>query len=370
MMMAPAATSLAGTGSVAAAGPASAAAAAPGAATGAAVPTTAAAASTPVSLAAASTPTGGGVTPVFMPATAVQQVGSGGAYGDELYEQATMAATSVLSALIGQARSTGYIPMTWAMSLIWEPTGLVTAWLATSEGPSYIPLGVRVPSDVQLAVNDPVHGGRLWQEAFDAGGGDPLTMLARHAELRANEDPTIRPLVIASTLPMARVSDWASSVGARAVSIDPRSVEACDPNPALAHRCAVAMPWEWRQANAFTERQRLTVAARHMRMAALAGHLNGRAVEQVMRSFEEQSPIPEQLWRDVDQERSMAAINYRSADAMRGQGGADPERAFRTSRAAEVISCLRNYNTVEGCADILYATRLAGAPLNPAAAVA
>jgi hypothetical protein len=28
------------------------------------------------------------------------------------------------------------------------------------------------------------------------------------------------------------------------------------------HGCAVAMPWEWRQANAFDEQQRLRIAAR------------------------------------------------------------------------------------------------------------
>jgi hypothetical protein len=39
------------------------------------------------------------------------------------------------------------------------------------------------------------------------------------------------------------------------------------------------------------------------------------------------------------------------------------------ARAAEVVLCLRNFDTVEGCADLLYASRLAGAPLNPAAAV-
>ena len=45
-------------------------------------------------------------------------------------------------------------------------------------------------------------------------------------------------------------------------------------------------------------------------------------------------------------------------------------RTLATARAAEVVLCLREYHTAEGCADLLYATRLAGAPLNPAAAVA
>jgi hypothetical protein len=35
-------------------------------------------------------------------------------------------------------------------------------------------------------------------------------------------------------------------------------------------------------------------------------------------------------------------------------------RRLATARAAEVIECLRHYDTAEGCADLLYATRLAG----------
>ena len=50
------------------------------------------------------------------------------------------------------------------------------------------------------------------------------------------------------------------------------------------------MPWEWRQANAFSEQRRLQIAARHMHMAATAGHLHGAACEKVMRLFEERKP--------------------------------------------------------------------------------
>jgi len=67
----------------------------------------------------------------------------------------------------------------------------------------------------------------------------------------------------------------------------------------------------------------------------------------------------------------MALIEYQTAMSNAGQGGAEPPaRALATARAAEVVLCLRDFHTAEGCADLLYATRLAGAPLNPAAAVA
>ena len=138
----------------------------------------------------------------------------------------------------------------------------------------------------------------------------------------------------------------------------------------MLHRCQVAMPWEWRQANAFDTQSRLQVAARHMRMSALAGHLTGRGCETVMRLFESRKPIPDEVWADVAAERSQALIALQMAGSMAGQGGADPARAFRTARAAEVMACLKYFHTAEGCADLLYAARLAGAPLNPAAAVA
>lgn len=317
---------------------------------------------------------GGGSTlaPVVMQGgSPIRTIGADGATGEALYEQAVAASQAVLQALIAQTRTVGYIRTQWAMSLIWERSGLVSAWLATSEGPSYIPLGVRVPENVRLAVTDAVVGRDLWDMSAAAGGADPLEVVVRHAEMRDATAPGQRVLVIASSLPMGRVMDWAGAVGARPASVDPRTVDpATGGDGVLLHRCAVAMPWEWRQADAFTAQDRLKVAARHMRMAAVSGHLTGRACEAVMRLFEERKPISETLWADVKAERNAAAIEFQIAEDMRGMGDADPARAFMNSRAAEVIQCLQHYDTAEGCADILYATRLAGAPLNPAAAVA
>ena len=130
------------------------------------------------------------------------------------------------------------------------------------------------------------------------------------------------------------------------------------------------MPWEWRQANAFTAQQRLQVAARHMHMAATAGHLSGGACEKVMRLFEERKPIDDALWKEVRDARYVAVIEYELAVDRLGYGGWEPARKFATARAAEVMECLRHYYTVDGCADLLYATRLAGAPLSPDAAAA
>jgi hypothetical protein len=153
--------------------------------------------------------------------------------------------------------------------------------------------------------------------------------------------------------------------------VDPKAIaKAAAPDLAMAHRCAVAMPWEWRQANAFNDQQRAQVAQRHMHMAATAGHLSSGACEEVIDRFESRQPIDDALWRDVDRARFMSLIEYQSAIQSAGHGGSDPARALASARAAEVILCLRNFSTAEGCADLLYASRLAGAPLNPAAAVA
>ena len=317
---------------------------------------------------AASSPSSAAVAPLATPGSPIRGIGADGATGDALFDQAMDAGREVIAAMI--AHTVGYIEIHYAVSLIWERTGSVSAWLATSEGASYIPLGVRVPQDVRLSVTDPVVGRELWEATAAAGGADPLEVVVRQAEAREQAAPGARVLAIASSLPMARVIDWAGAVGARPVSVDPKKVApAADVDGSMLHRCAVAMAWEWRQANAFTQQDRLKVAARHMHMAATAGHLSGRACETVMRLFEERKPIDDDLWYRVHQERFEFLTSYMLMVHSRGLGGSEPARALATARAAEVIECLRYYDTAEGCADLLYATRLAGAPLNPAAAV-
>jgi hypothetical protein len=118
------------------------------------------------------------------------------------------------------------------------------------------------------------------------GGANPLEVLTRHAELRDASAPGLRVLALASTLPLDRVTDWAAAVGARPASVDPRTIDPAPADSGGQHRCAVAMPWEWKQAHAFTEQQRAQVAGRHMLMAATAGHLTDRACERVMDAFE------------------------------------------------------------------------------------
>ncbi|ORX11379.1 hypothetical protein AWC32_16780 [Mycobacterium xenopi] len=339
---------------------------------GPATPTTPAAAQ-PVSSSGypvASSQPGAAAAPLAMPhqGGGIGSIGADGATGEALFEQAMDAGRDVIAAMMAQI--SGYIPIDFAVSLIWERTNTVTAWLATSEGASYIPLGVRVPQDVRLAVTDPVVGRQLWEATAASGGGDPLEVVARHAEAREMAAPGVRVLAIASTMNEDQVLSWASVVRARPVSVKPKDVEAAALDGHMLHRCQVAMPWEWRQANAFTEQDRLRIAARHMHMAANAGHLHGAACETVMRLFEERKPIDDELWRKVREERFNALVEFEFAMQARGQGGSEPARALATARAAEVIECLRHYDTAEGCADLLYATRLAGAPLSPAAAVA
>lgn len=312
----------------------------------------------------------GSVAPVAVQSPGVRGVGVGGASGDLLYQQAMDAAGDVVSAMVAQSVGSGYIEIHYAAALVYERGGSVSAWLATSEGASYIPLGVRVPHDVRLSVTDPVVGRELWEKSAAAGGANPLEIVVRQAEARDMASPGGRVLAVASSLPMDQVIDWAGEVGARPVSVDPKAIAAA-PDAGVLHRCAVAMPWEWRQANAFSEQERFRVASRHMYMAVSAGLLSGSgACEQVMEQFELRQPIDDALWRDVDRARFMSLIEYEMAMRSAGQGGAEPARALAAARAAEVVLCLRNYSTAEGCADLLYASRLAGAPLNPAAAVA
>ncbi|OLT97882.1 hypothetical protein [Mycobacterium syngnathidarum] len=332
----------------------------------------------PIGLAGASSSNSGagGPVPVAMPMQQMRTFSATpDATGEVLIGQAADAARSIVESMIAQTRKMGYAGsgFSWAVSMLYERTGAVTAWLASSEGPSYIPLGVRVPDDVRLAVTDAVVGRQLWEESAAAGGADPLKLLAQHAELHDAATPGSRVLVLASSLPKDRVSDWAANLGARPVSVDSRTIDAASANGAGQHRCAVAMPWEWQQANRFTEQQRWQVAAQHATLAATAGHLTEPRCTRVIDLFERQKPISDSDWADVREACAKTYVDYFMAQSrISAVGGGDPtplEWAFRTARAAEVVACLRDHATTEGCADLLYATRLAGAPLNPAAAV-
>lgn len=311
----------------------------------------------------------GSPVPVAVPMQQMQSVGTPDASGEVLIGQATAAARSILESMIAQTRKMGYgTSFTWAVSMIYERTGGVTAWLASSEGPSYIPWGVRVPDDVRLAVRDDVVGRQLWDESAAAGGIDPLKLLVQHGQLLDAVAPGTRVLALASSLPIDRVSDWAGEVGARPVSVDARTIDVASANGAGQHRCEVAMPWEWRQANTFSAPQRTQVAERHMMMAANTGHLNDPRCQRVMDAFARNKPISDSDWADVKEARSKAEVDYFLAQNRISAAAADPapvELAFRTARAAEVVWCLKDHATAEGCADLLYAARLAGAPLEP-----
>lgn len=283
-----------------------------------------------------------------------------------LMNQATEAGRSVIETMVAQSRATGYMGISWAASLVWERTGEVTAWLASSEGPSYVPLGVRVPDGVGMAVTDRVAGPTLAE--WSAAGVSPLEVLTRHFDLRDAANPGGRMLVLAGSDPADRISGWASTVGARSVAVEAALVEPARFDGEGQHRCQAAMPWEWRQAAAFTEDGRLQVADRHMRMAAVSSHLTAPACAEVMRLFEMQKPISDTQWTAVLQEWNDAVVNYQLSQTTVGMGGSDPGRAFMIARAAELILCLKDAATAEGCADILYLARLAGAPLKPLAA--
>ena len=309
--------------------------------------------------------------PVAVQGPSIRGIGADGATGDVIFDQAMDAGRDVITSLVAQTMGSGYVDIQYAASLIWERGGTISAWLATSEGASYIPLGVRIPQDVRLAVTDPIVGHKLWSESAEAGGANPLETIVRQAEAREQAAPGARVLAVASTLPMDQVIDWAGAVGARPVSVNPREVQASKglADPSMAHRCAVAMPWEWSVVNRFTEQDRLKVAARHSQMAASVTQMSGRATDQVIDLFEQRKPISDALWADVAKQRFMSLIAYQTAMKNAGQGGAEPPaRLLATARAAEVVMCLRDFDSVDGCADLLYASRLAGAPLHPAAA--
>lgn len=340
-------------------------------AVGGAPAATPAAAATQVSSVGGATPaaSGSALAPVPLNTSpGVRGVGADGATGDALFEQAADVGRDVVSSLMAQTVWAGHITINYAVALVYEQ-GAVAAWMATSEGASYIPLGVRIPPDVKLSVTDPVIGRTLWESSAKAGGANPLDVVVRQAQEREMAAPGSRVLAIASSLPMDQVMDWAAEVSARPVAVDPKSITKPAVDMAMAHRCAVAMPWEWNQANRFDESERRRVAARHGYMAMTAGGLISGPCEEVVELFDAGQPIPESLWHEVAKARMKPLTEYMLQMQSAGQGGAEPARALAAARAAEVVLCLRHSSTAEGCADLLYATRLAGAPLNQTAAV-
>ena len=137
---------------------------------------------------------GASLAPVAMPGSSIRGIGADGASGDLIFDQAMDAGRDVITALVAQTLGTGYIDIHYAVSLIWERGGTISAWMATSEGASYIPLGVRIPQEVRLSVTDPIVGHELWNASAEAGGADPLEIVVRQAEAREQAAPGARVL--------------------------------------------------------------------------------------------------------------------------------------------------------------------------------
>ena len=142
------------------------------------------------------------------------------------------------------------------------------------------------------------------------------------------------------------------------------------------HRCQVAMPWEWKQAQmALSEAERQVVAVRLAQTAVRTGHLCDPRSDRVLDLVARRQPVSAADWQDARSAWAAAWVEYslaakRVADHNVTSEVRSVERLFRTARAAEAIACLRDAATAEGCADVLYAARLAGARLDPAWAVA
>lgn len=266
--------------------------------------------------------------------------------------QAIDAATAILTACVAQARLRGWggQDFGWGVAIYRAPTGLLTAWLATSYGPSYIPRGVRLPEGVRLVEPPPA-----------AGGGDVLSLLVDQMAARSAAEPGARTLVLAATQPVARVQDWAAKLGAQAVSVDERTVTPAPAGPGGQHRCEAAMPWDWQQANVVRPAQRRGVAV-HRAAAALAP-VTLPACARVVEAIQRGHALPESAWAEAEAEQATARVAYNMAAAAGGAPGAAPlAHVFRVLAASDAALSLRDTSN-EGLADVLYAARLAGAPL-------
>lgn len=321
--------------------------------------------------ASSSASAGGGstVVPAVVQGSPMRALAAADGGGGDAVAAASEASREILESVISQIRGLGLLNATWwsaAVSVFLERDGGATAWLATSDGPSYVPLGVRLPNDVDLAVRDPFIGRDLWERSATAGWSDPMEVLKYHAEARMDASPGTRPLVMAATWSMDRVQDWASQVGARAVSVDARTVEAGSAGGAGQHRTAVASPWDWQQANVLGVDERMGLAPQLAANAAMSGSLSTPACRLAIDLAGQGAELTASDWADVERDYQQASSAFdlsKSGISLTGGDAQAPEWTFRTARAAEAVLCLRNSSTVEGFADLLYASRLAGAPL-------
>ena len=296
----------------------------------------------------------------------VRNVGASGATGNALFAEAEAASRAVVETIIGQTRRVGYIGMQYAVAVVWGRDGVASTWLATGEGPGYIPPGVRIPDGVKSVFADPIHGAAL--RTHYAGGGDPVEMVAQHAQLRGKSGMGGKMLTIASTLPVDRIEQWAGQFGATPVSVNFQSVDPRTFGEGV-HRAAVANEWDWQYANSLDEQGRNVIRQRHMLMACNATGMYTNAMNTVLDQVQRENEVPADVWKQVERDWNMAVSKYQQV-AGNSSGGPEAAHAFVQARAVETVMFVRNALTAQGCADLLYSARMAGAAAQPARATA
>jgi hypothetical protein len=277
--------------------------------------------------------------------------------GAELSDAAASAARVVVLAMVAQSRGYG-IGMHWGTSVLQSREGVVSAWLASNEGPGYVPVGARIPDGVRVVFADPQFGQDL-TDRYGAGSA-PADVLAEHARMYVGSSSGARVLAMAATAGPGQDVDYVDRDGVRIVTIDARAVE---PGHGYAgqHRCQVR-PADWDLVSQIPgdELGREAIGLAQEAVPA-SGVTYGSSVE-VLERLASGEPVTKTQWYEVAVDMSGRVSEYQLA---RDGQNPSPEQLwhmYRMARGTEAVWLLQHVGpgNRDAFADVLYAAREAG----------
>jgi hypothetical protein len=290
--------------------------------------------------------------------------------GAELIAEAAKASREVIAAMVDQARGAGYTNIHWGVTILQSPERVISAWLASNEGPGYVPWGkpcgaeriaTRIPDGVSVVFGDPQFGAEL--TAQYGAGASPTHVLTDHARMYCAALPGSRMLAMATTVGLGQDADNVEH-GVRIITIDAGGVPQRTGYVGQ-HRCQVRpADWQW---VAGIPNDELCPAAIGLAQAAVqeAGAY-GPGIDAVSSLLASGKPITDTQWRQLQKDMNDRISAYQAARDANIQSGEQQRHLYRVARGTEALWLAQYADTGkrDALADILYAAREAGLSTN------
>jgi hypothetical protein len=274
--------------------------------------------------------------------------------GAELSDAAASAARVVVLAMVAQSRGYG-IGMHWGTSVLQSREGVVSAWLASNEGPGYVPVGARIPDGVRVVFADPQFGQDL-TDRYGAGSA-PADVLTEHARMYVESSSGWRVLAMAGTAGPGQDADYVDRDGVRVITLDARAVE---PGHGYAgqHRCQVR-PADWDLVSRAPAEELGREAIAVARDAVQASGVAYGSSADVLERLASGQPVTKTQWYEVAVDMSGRVSEYQLA---RDGQNPSPDRLwqlYRAARGTEAVWLLQHTgpDNRDAFADVLYAAR-------------